>query len=253
VQCPACRHDNPALANFCLECEARLAVTCPHCRAALPPSGFIVACLGLAHVKSVRGELGEATRLVERAAALCREWNITNHTPVAMASLGHAHASSGRAGEGVSCLQQALTAYESAGIGYHHSLSVEQLGEAYLLADRVEDARACADRAVRLARGRGERGCEAWALRLLGDVAAHHARLDVAAALAHYGAALTLASELGMRPLVAHCRLGVGRLYRRTGRPERAREHLTRAAALYGEMGMRPWLEQAHAELRGLG
>ena len=87
----------------------------------------------------------------------------------------------------------------------YHSLSVEQLGEAYLLADQVENARACADRAVMLARGRGERGYEAWALRLLGDIASHHARPDVATAVAHYGAAMTLASELEMRPLVAHC------------------------------------------------
>ena len=99
----------------------------------------------------------------------------------------------------------------------YHSLSVGQLGEAYLLADQVDDARACADRALTLARGRGERGYEAWALRLLGEIASHLARRDVATAAAHYGAAMTLASELEMRPLVAHCHLGLGKLYRRTG------------------------------------
>ena len=166
-----------------------------------------------------------------------------------MAALGHVYAWSGRIEEGLSCLQQALTDYESAGIGFHHSLSVEQLGEAYLLADQVEDARACADRAVTLARGRGERGYEAWALRLLGDIASHHARPDVATAAAHYGAAMTLASELEMRPLVAHCHLGLGRLYRRTGQPEQAQEHLTTAAAMYGEMGMTYWLDKAKVEL----
>jgi predicted protein tyrosine phosphatase len=93
-----------------------------------------------------------------------------------------------------------------------------------------------------LARGRGERGCEAWALRLLGDIASHHARPDVTAAAAHYGAAMTLASELDMRPLVAHCHFGLGRLYRRTGNPEQA--HLTTATAMYGEMRMTYWLEK---------
>src|SRR6266700_3122254 len=73
----------------------------------------------------------------------------------------------------------------------HHSLSVEQLGETYLLANQVENAGACADRAVMLARGRGERGNEAWALRLLGEIASHHARPDVATAAAHYDAAMT--------------------------------------------------------------
>ncbi len=87
----------------------------------------------------------------------------------------------------------------------------------YLLADKVENARACAERAVTLARGRGERGDEAWALRLLGDIASHPGRPAVATAAAHYGAAMTLASELEMRPLVAHCHRGLGRLYRRRG------------------------------------
>jgi tetratricopeptide (TPR) repeat protein len=217
------------------------------------PFSVVVGCLGLAYLKSIRGELTEAARLLERAVAQCREWNITSHTPIVMASLGHVYAWSGRIGEGVSCLQQALTAHESAGIGYYQSLGVRQLGEAYLLADEVENARACADRAVMLARGRGERGVEAWALRLLGEIASHHGRPDVATAAAHYGAAMTLASELEMRPLVAHCHLGLGRLHRRTGKREQAREHLTTATAMYGEMDMRFWLEQAQAELSDLG
>src|SRR5262245_25175134 len=169
------------------------------------PFSVVVACLDLAHLKSMRGELPEAARYLERAAAQCREWNITNHAPIVMAALGHVYASSGRIGDGISCLQQALRAYEGEGIGFHHSLSVEQLGEAHLLADQLDDAGDCADRAVMLARRRGERGYEAWALRLLGDVITHHASPDIATAAAHYDAALSLASQLEMRPLVAHC------------------------------------------------
>ena len=62
---------------------------------------------------------------------------------------------------------------------------------------------------------------------------------------AHYREALTLAEPRGMRPLVAHCHLGLGKLSRRTGKREQAREHLTTASALYREMDMRFWLEQA--------
>jgi hypothetical protein len=167
------------------------------------PFSVVVAGLDLAYLKSVRGELSHAAGLLERAVALCREWNVTTHTPITMAALGHVYAWSGRMAEGVSCLEQALTAYEGVGIGFHHALSMEQLGEAYLLADQVENARICADRATALARGRGERGNEAWALRLLGDIASRHPRPDVATAAAHYGAAMTLASELEMLPLVA--------------------------------------------------
>jgi class 3 adenylate cyclase/tetratricopeptide (TPR) repeat protein len=216
------------------------------------PFSIVVGCVKLAHLNSVRGELNQATRLLERAVALCREWNITGQTPIAMASLGHVYAWSGRIEEGVSCLQQALTAYESAGIGYCHSLSVEQLGEAYLLADQVENARACADRAVMLARGRGERGYEALALRLLGEIASHQPGPDVATAAAHYGAAMTLASELEMRPLVAHCHLGLGQLYQRMGDRPKAQDYLTTAATMYRQMDMGFWLERAEGELAAL-
>jgi tetratricopeptide (TPR) repeat protein len=210
-------------------------------------------CLGLAYVNSGRGELGQAARLLERAVAQCRDWSITLRTPIVMASLGHVYAWSGRIEEGVSLLKQALTAYESAGIGAYHSISVVQLGEAHLLADQVEDARACADRAVMLARGRGERGYEAWALRLLGEVTSHQEHPDVTAAQAHYGAAMALASELDMRPLAAHCHLGLGKCYHRIRDGVNAREHLMNAVTMYREMDMGFWLEKAAAEMRAQG
>jgi hypothetical protein len=58
----------------------------------------------------------------------------------------------------------------------------------------------------------------------------------------------SLAEPRGMRPLVAHCHLGLGKLCRQTGQREQAREHLTNATAMYREMGMTYWLEQAEAE-----
>jgi tetratricopeptide (TPR) repeat protein len=214
------------------------------------PFSVVLGCVALAYLKNIRGELSQAARLLERAVALCREWIITAHTPIAMACLGHVYAWSGRIGEGISLLQQALTTYESTGTGVNHSLGVVQLAEAYLLADQIEDARACADRAVMLARGRGERGYEVYALRLVGEIASRCDPPNVEQAEGHYRQAMALAEELGMRPLVGHCHLGLGKLHRRTGDLVRAREHLTTAATMYREMGMGFWLERAEAELR---
>jgi class 3 adenylate cyclase/tetratricopeptide (TPR) repeat protein len=205
---------------------------------------LIEACLGLAYVHSVKGDLSQAVRPLERAVALGGE-NITIFAPNALAALGHASVGLGRVEEGVPWLQQALAGHDSAGIGYLHSVSLVQAGEAYRLSGQVEDARACADRALTLTRERGERGHEAWALCLLGEIASHHDHLDVATAEAHYGAALALATELGMRPLVAHCHLGLGTLYRRTGDRSKAKEHLTTATTMYREMGMGFYLTQA--------
>ena len=57
-----------------------------------------------------------------------------------------------------------------------------------------------------------------------------------------------LAEPRGMRPLVAHCHLGLGELYRRTGKREQAQEHLSTAMTMYREMGMTYWLERVEAE-----
>ncbi|MGH8072125.1 MAG: hypothetical protein ACRERE_44220 [Candidatus Entotheonellia bacterium] len=102
---------------------------------------------------------------------------------------------------------------------------------------------------MRLTRERGERGHEAWALRLLGEIASHHDHLDVATAEAHYGAAMALASELGMRPLQAHCHRGLGTLYAKIGRLEQARAELSTAIDLYHTIDMTFWLPQAEAAL----
>ena len=85
---------------------------------------------------------------------------------------------------------------------------------------------------------------------MLGQVAAEarHTGVDVCAG--YCGEAIRSASILGMRPLIAHCHLGLGKLYRRTGKRDQAREHLTTATTMYREMGMRFWLEQAEAELQ---
>ena len=81
---------------------------------------------------------------------------------------------------------------------------------------------------------------------LLGEIAAHSTPAE---AEGRYQSALALAAELGMRPLVAHCHLGLGELDCRTGDGARAQEHLTTAATMYGEMGMTFWLKKAEAAL----
>jgi hypothetical protein len=130
-------------------------------------------------------------------------------------------------------------------------MSTVQLGEAHLLAGRVDEAWEFGTRAVVLARERGERGHEAWAHLLLGDAASHRNSPDVAAAEAHYATSMALASELRMRPLIAHCRFSVGKLHLRAG-DCRAKEHLTAATNLFREMEMRFWLEKPEAELQAL-
>jgi sugar phosphate isomerase/epimerase len=75
---------------------------------------------------------------------------------------------------------------------------------------------------------------------------------DHDAAESHFLKAMEVATELGMRPLVAHCHLGLGKLYRRTGKRNEAQEHLATAVTMYREMDMRFWPEQAEQEMTQL-
>jgi len=100
-----------------------------------------------------------------------------------------------------------------------------------------------------LAREHQERGHQAYALRLLGDIAAYRAPPGIDQAAVHYRQALSLAEELGMRPLVAHCHLGLGTLYASVSQSEQARAALTTAIAMYRAMDMTFWLPQAEAAL----
>ena len=129
------------------------------------------------------------------------------------------------------------------------SLRVGYVSEAYLLAGRMQEAVQLAGRAFDLARDHKERGHEAWALRLLGEIAAHQDPPEIEPAANYYRQALALAEELGMRPLVAHCHLGLGTLYAKTGQREPAHAELSTAIEMYCAMEMTFWLPQAEAAL----
>jgi tetratricopeptide (TPR) repeat protein len=130
-----------------------------------------------------------------------------------------------------------------------HALRMVWLGEAYLRAGRLDEASTQAQHALEFSRAHQERGHEAYALRLLGAVAAQRESPEAAQAEAHYHQALALAEELGMRPLQAHCHLGLGTLYTTQGQLEQARAALSTAIALYRAMGMIFWLPQAETAL----
>jgi class 3 adenylate cyclase/tetratricopeptide (TPR) repeat protein len=213
------------------------------------PYSLIVASWSLGSLHAIRGDLEEAGRALERGLALCRDWKLAVLVPLVTGPLGHVYALSGRVPEGLSLLHQALEGMESMGRGAYHSLILLQLGEGCVLAGRFPEALASVERALRLTRERGERGYEALALRLLGEISSHGDAGEVETVAGRYESALALADALGIRPLVAHCHFGLGKLYRRTGDHQQAQEHLTTATTMYCEMEMRFWLKKAEAEM----
>jgi tetratricopeptide (TPR) repeat protein len=216
------------------------------------PYSLAAMCSALAYLHIARGELGHGVRLLERGVALSHEWNLTFLSAQNTGILGYAHALSGRTAEGIPLLEHALGAAETMGFGASQPIFLICLGETYALADRLDDALALAERALSFTRERGQRGYESWTLRLLGEIASHRDPPDVATAESHYRQALALADNLGMRPLLAHCHLGLGKLCQRMGKRQEAQEHFTTATTMYREMDMTYWLEQAEAEMREL-
>ena len=200
--------------------------------------------LGGVHLR--RGDLPRAIRVLARGHDLCRTWQLVGGTPLLAAALGAAYALSGRADEALPLVTGAVEDFRSRQRHNWPGLILLCAGTTYLSVRRIDEARSHAREALVHTRRIGARASEAHALCLAADVASTGGSED---AEGYYREALALASELSMRPLVAHCHLGLGNLYRRTSNRQQAEEHLATATTMYREMGMTFWLEKAEAAL----
>jgi class 3 adenylate cyclase/tetratricopeptide (TPR) repeat protein len=209
------------------------------------PVSLVVAYRGVGLLYLRQGDLHQALPVLERAVGICQEADLPFHFSLLAPVLGAAYVLCGRVDEAVGLLERA----PSGGRMADRALQLSTLSEAHLRAGRLEEASPLASRALELARTHQERGYEAYALRLLGDIATHRDPPEVEEAEAYYRQALALAKALGMRPLVAHCHCGLGTLYAKIGRREQAHMELSTAIELYRAMDMTYWLPQAEATL----
>jgi tetratricopeptide (TPR) repeat protein len=216
----------------------RIAETVDH------PFSLIAACRGLGRLYVHKGDLDEAIRFLERGREIGKALNIASWLYGIGYLLNYAYVLSGRLTDGLSALEQAV---EMGGEPGAYAIQAAGLSEGYWLANRKEDAIRLARQAVKVARDQKHPRYRSWVLRVLGDFASQSEPADVETARASYREAMALADELGMRPQVAHCHLGFGRLYGRLDRHQEARPHLATAATMYREMDMRSWLEKAEA------
>ena len=211
--------------------------------------------IGQAHRAAVtlhllRGDWARARVLSEDWISGAREGNVIIQLPWAVSSsawilaqLGEAGIALDRIREGELLLerQTARELVATNGWDYH------ALGRACLLLGRLDEARRLGCRAVECSSR--QPGYAAHGLHLLGDIAMHSDPFDPECGETHYRKAIALAEMQGMRPLVAHCQLGLGKLYRRTGNQQMAEELITTATAMYREMEMGFWLQRAQGEI----
>jgi class 3 adenylate cyclase/tetratricopeptide (TPR) repeat protein len=213
------------------------------------PASLMQASWGIGWLALRQGDLPRALPPLERAMGLCQDADLPHYFPLMAAALGTAYTLGGRIAEAMPLLTQAMEQTMAMELGSLQALCRLPLSEAQLLAGRLEEAHALAKQTLAHAHEHQERGRQAYALHLLGDMAARREPPEREQAEAHYRQALALAEELGMRPLQAHCHRGLGTLYLKTAQREQARAELSTAIELYRAMEMTFWLPQAEAAL----
>jgi tetratricopeptide (TPR) repeat protein len=210
------------------------------------PHSLIVAYHDIGRVYLHKGVLHQAIPCLERGLEVCRVWDIPRMLYLVSSALGYAYVLSGQVSDALPLLEASAS---TAAMEFVRARVHVWLSEAYLRLGRLDEALAVAERSLEFCRTHAQRGEQAWALRILGEIHAQCQPPQAELAAASYREALALADKLGMRPLQAHCHLGLGTLYGQTGRPAPARTELSAAIELYHALDMTFWLPQAETVL----
>src|SRR5499427_6660679 len=204
---------------------------------------------GVAHL--LRGDAERATELLEQALEVCRRHDLPVYLSAITADLGHAYTQLKDIEQGLALLRQAVDGASRTNQLYAHYML--ELSEGHLSAGHLREAREFAEAGRTLAGERRERGREARALTLLGDVARLEADPSGESSESFYQAAVNIAEPLGLRPLLARCLLGLGLARRHRGQETDAQATLTEATRLFREMEMPTWLSRAEDAARAAG
>jgi class 3 adenylate cyclase/DNA-binding SARP family transcriptional activator len=208
---------------------------------------FGLFALGLTHLR--RGDIPRAIHVLERSLDLSRKLEDVFRTSYVTATLGAAYALAGRPEEALPLIAEAVEVFRHREVHFRPALILLCAGNTYLSFGQIDEADSHAREALALTRRLGARANEAHALCLIGDIATTSGDKE---AEEYYRQSIALAEPRGMRPLVAHCHLGLGKLYRRTNIGEHAQARLNLAAKMYREMGMTCWQNRVEAELPNL-
>ena len=200
-----------------------------------------------------RGFPGRAMPHLQRSVQGCKDAHLPLWQPVASSLLGLALVMLDAVDEALPLLEEAVVRTGELGVKAYLALWKTHLAEGLLAAGQNARAKVHAEEALELAIAHQEHGHQAWALRVCGDVASQDGERGLEAAEAYFAEALTLARQLGARPLCALTHLSLGRCYRRAGMNAKAEEQLTEALSLSVDMGLGLWVERAAVELKQLG
>jgi tetratricopeptide (TPR) repeat protein len=216
------------------------------------PYSIVYAYYGAGVLYFVKGDFERAIDVLERGLKVCDSAEIPVQRPLIASCLGAVYGFVGRLDEALQHLETAVKDTESMRRMAGQAMRVAWLSGAYMLADRLDEAEEFARRGLELVGESRDKGTQAWLLGILGDLSTRRNPSDTKDAEANYTQALLLAQELAMRPLQAHCHLGLANVYGKMKNSARARSELLSAAELYRAMSMQFWLSKTESALGDL-
>ena len=202
------------------------------------PYSLVSILYGVVLLLTRQGEFHRAIPVLEQILEISRSLNFDRFVLILEPLLGVSYVHAGRHADAVAVTKRAQRP---------SPLAASHMGETYLLIGQPVEAKECAKHALALARKRKERGHEAWALHLLGEIDSHGSMTALESAENYLRQSLTIAEQLGMRPLVSHCHFALGKLDLWHSKPDAAREHIAVATAMYRDLDMSFWSQKANA------
>jgi len=206
---------------------------------------FAYACVGAAYL--LHGKLDGATKMLEKALTLCREADVMSAFSFTAGNLGHAQSLLGHPDDALAIVAEAVRPQKVSFSIVPSAYPLTALAEAYRLKGETKKALQTAEEALSIFRQNGEQGFAAWALYHLAKIQFNGGSEQLEQAMLSYRQAKEQAAELGMKPLFAHCHMGLGQAYVKKGLNEEARSELMAAIELYRSMDMAFWLPKAES------
>jgi hypothetical protein len=215
------------------------------------PSSLTLATAFVGYCQLLKGDIDAAIPTLERGLAIAQEHELPHGVTANLLYLAYALILSDRRESGLEALGRAV----------HHQIAFMPqwtrygtvTAGAYLAAGCLAEATGEVDKGLAMVTERQASGYRGPLLRLQAEILMRQEPLNAETAGERLREALALTTELGMRPEIARCRLGLARLHCRIGGIAAGAEHLAAAVALFRELGATFWAERAEAEVSGPG
>ena len=219
------------------------------------PFSIVYAYYAVGAVAVIKGDFDQAIAPLERGLRVCESAEIPVQRPLIVSCLAVAYAFVGRIAEAIRLLDSTternfwVKETGSRQVPLGKAMSMVWAVETYVLAGQHSEAEALARQGLAVFGESKDRASEAWLKYLIGEILACRDSSLSTQAEASYREASSIAQELGMRPLQAHCYLGLGQLHAQCKNSSAAQSELHAASEFYRAMCMPFWLSRADVGL----